>query len=89
MVLYATLPTVALEKETTESNSELHMVLFLCTSFVVVSGWCMCLPCAFHLGSVSLGKSLTEWIELLYTEGKALNRHFTEDGVVSGAKRSS
>lgn len=46
----------------------------------------MCLPCAFHLGSVDLGKSLTEWIELFVYWGKAPNRHFTEDGVVSGAR---
>lgn len=40
----------------TKSNFELHMVLFLCTSFVVVSGWWVYLPCAFHLGSVGLGQ---------------------------------
>ena len=50
----------------TESSSELHMVLFLCTSLVVH----VPSPVHFILGLLDLGKSLTEWIELLYTGGK-------------------
>ena len=47
-------------------------------------------PVHFILGLLDLGKSLTEWIELLYTGGKLqIGILQKTDRVVSGAKRSS
>ena len=54
--------------------------------------WVVHAPCPVHfiLGLLDLGKSLTEWTELLYTGGKLrIGILQKTDRVVSGAKRSS